>query len=88
MRMTDAWVRTRLINLEVRIRSSRCRGGRDMTAGSTGSTPRDWAGGPSMRILIQRICIAFKGLERPNVVDNATRDNAATEVESWNVRKF
>lgn len=53
-----------------------------MTAGSTGSTPNDCAGGPSIRILIHKICIAFKGFGRPKVVDKATNDRAATEVES------
>ena len=62
--------------------ASRWRGGRDMTAGSTGSTPSDWAGGPSMRMFIQRICIAFRGLGKPSVVDNATSDKAATEVDN------
>ena len=66
----------------VSINASRCRGGRDMTAGSTGSTPNDCAGGPSMRILIHKICIAFNGFGNPNVVDNATKDNAATEVDN------
>jgi hypothetical protein len=82
MRMTDACVRTRLMTFDVKIKASRWRGGRSMTAGSTGSTPKDWAGGPSIRILIQRICIAFNGLGNPRVVDNATSDNAATDVES------
>ena len=66
----------------VRMRASRWRGGRDITAGSTGSTPRDWAGGPSMRMLIQRICIAFNGLGSPSVVLSATNESAATEVDS------
>jgi hypothetical protein len=34
----------------VKTRAWRGRGGRAMTAGSTGSTPRDWAGGPSIRM--------------------------------------
>ena len=38
------------------------RGGRRMTVGSTGSTPSDCAGGPSMMMLIHRICIALSGL--------------------------
>ncbi len=32
------------------------------TSESTGSTPRLCAGGPSIIIFIQRICIAFNGL--------------------------
>jgi hypothetical protein len=51
-----------------------------MTAGSTGSTPSDCAGGPSIRILIHRICIAFKGFGNPSVVEMAMNDNAATDV--------
>lgn len=38
------------------------RGGCLRTSGSTGSTPRLCAGGPSMMILIHRICMAFNGL--------------------------
>jgi hypothetical protein len=48
--ITDAWMITRLRRVDVMVRAVLERGGRDMTAGSTGSTPRDWAGGPSMRI--------------------------------------
>ena len=51
-----AEVRTRWIRARVRTRAPRGRGGRDMTAGSTGSTPRDCAGGPSIRI--SRKCIS------------------------------
>jgi len=40
-KIMEAWVRTRLITLGVRIRASRLRGGLVITAGSTGSTPRD-----------------------------------------------
>ena len=45
-----AEVRTRWIKGRVRTRAFLERGGRVMTAGSTGSTPRDWAGGPSIRM--------------------------------------
>lgn len=48
--MMEAEVRTRWMRARVRTRAVRERGGRDMMAGSTGSTPRDCAGGPSMRI--------------------------------------
>ena len=34
------------------------------------------AGGPSIIILIHRICIAFRGLGHPNTIDNVIRDNA------------
>jgi hypothetical protein len=70
------------MTFEVNINSFLSRGGRSMMAGSTGSTPSDCAGGPSINILIQRICMAFSGLGSPNVVDSAINDNAATEVES------
>ena len=45
-----AEVRTRWIRGRVRTRAFFDRGGRVITAGSTGSTPSDWAGGPSIRI--------------------------------------
>lgn len=50
----DADVRTRLIRAFVNTGAFRLRGGRLITSGSTGSTPRDCAGGPSM--IISRIC--------------------------------
>lgn len=43
-----AEVRTRRRRARVRTGALRGRGGRDITSGSTGSTPRDWAGGPSI----------------------------------------
>ena len=48
--MIVAEVRTRRMRGRVRTRAFLERGGRDITEGSTGSTPRDWAGGPSIRI--------------------------------------
>lgn len=57
-----AEVRTRWIRARVRTRAFFGRGGRDMTAGSTGSTPRDWAGGPSIRISVD--CFSVFGEER------------------------
>lgn len=51
--MMEAEVRTRWMRARVRTRAVRERGGRDIIAGSTGSTPRDWAGGPSMRISVE-----------------------------------
>ena len=48
--MMEAEVRTRVRSGRVRTRADLERGGRVITAGSTGSTPRDWAGGPSMRM--------------------------------------
>lgn len=39
-------------------------------------------------LLIQRICMAFKGLFNPNKVAMAIKVKAATLVLSWNVKKF
>ncbi len=50
--MMEAEVRTRWMSRRVSTRAVLERGGRDIIEGSTGSTPRDWAGGPSMRISI------------------------------------
>lgn len=47
---------------------------------STDSTPRLWAGGPSMIIFIHRICIALRGFGRFKAVVSATSPIAATEV--------
>ena len=80
-------------------------GGLRITAGSTGSTPSDWLGGPefafsfitmdsesedapSIRMLINRICIAFRGLLRPKNVLSVISVNAAMAVLSWKDRKF
>lgn len=52
--MMAADVMTRVINGQVRTGALRFRGGRIMTSGSTGSTPRDCAGGPSMMISVAR----------------------------------
>jgi hypothetical protein len=48
----DAEVRTRVMRGQVRTGALRFRGGRVMTSRSTGSTPRDWAGGPSIMMSI------------------------------------
>jgi len=48
--MIIADVETRDISRRVITGASLDRGGLFITAGSTGSTPKDWAGGPSMRI--------------------------------------
>lgn len=50
--MIEAEVKTRCITRRVRTRAVLERGGRDMIEGSTGSTPRDCAGGPSMRMSV------------------------------------
>jgi hypothetical protein len=49
MMMLADWS-TRLRSVGVRTRAVLERGGRLIIVGSTGSTPRDWAGGPSMRM--------------------------------------
>ena len=56
-----------------------------MTSESTGSTPRLWAGGPSMIIFIHRICIALSGLGSLNIVAMAISDKAAIEVDNCEV---
>lgn len=40
-------------------------GGRFMISGCTVSTPKLCAGGPSISILIHKICIGFKGFSNP-----------------------
>merc|ERR1719410_409248 len=55
---------------------------------SAGSTPRLCAGGPSMMMLIHRICIGFRGLAVPIRVEMEIRERAAILVLSWNRRKF
>jgi hypothetical protein len=81
------------------------RGGRRITAGSTGSTPNDCDGGPSaqdqyllktregisppsIRMLMNRICIALSGFDSPSSVLSVMRVSAAAAVLSWNERKF
>ena len=59
-----------------------------MIAGSTGSTPSDCEGGPSIRMLINRICIGFRGLSSPSIVLSVMSVSAAAAVDSWNDRKF
>jgi hypothetical protein len=48
----EAEVRTRVMRGQVRTGALRFRGGRVITSGSTGSTPRDCAGGPSMMMSV------------------------------------
>lgn len=43
---------------------------------------------PSIRILINKICIAFSGLLSPNIVLSVISVNAAAAVLNWNDRKF
>ena len=57
-------------------------GGLFMMSFSGGSTPRLWAGGPSMMMLIQRICIGFRGFGVCIRVDRVIRDRAAMLVLS------
>lgn len=84
----DAENSTRYNNLFVIIGASFFRGGRRITAGSTGSTPRLWLGGPSMRILMNKICIALSGLLSPSIVLRVISVSAAAAVLSWKARKF
>lgn len=58
------------------------------TSWSTGSTPKDWAGGPSIIMLIHNICMAFSGFAMPINVANAIKDRAAIDVLNWNRTKF
>lgn len=98
-----ALINTRCKRRLVNAGEPRGRGGRDMTSGSTGSTPRDCAGGPSImmsndvsyfhqiiivNLLIHNICIAFSGLSNPKHVQMNTKLKAAALVLSWKVRKF
>ena len=43
---------------------------------------------PSMRMLMNRICIALSGLLSPNIVLSVISVSAAAAVLSWNDRKF
>lgn len=45
-------------------------------------------GGPSIIILIQRICMAFNGFGIPIRVERAINDSAAIDVLNWNRTKF
>ena len=70
-------IKTLTIKSNVIIGSLTFRGGFDIMSESTGSTPRLWAGGPSMIMLIHKICIAFKGFGICNKVDMAINNSAA-----------
>lgn len=59
-----------------------------MICGSAGSTPRLWAGGPSMMMLIQRICMGLSGFGVSIRVDSVIRESAAMLVLIWNRTKF
>ena len=48
-----------------------------MTSRSTGSTPRLWAGGPSMMIFIHKICMALSGLGSLRKVEIVMSEMAA-----------
>ena len=47
-----------------------------------------WALIPSMRILINKICMALRGLLNPKKVLIVIRVRAATAVLNWNDKKF
>ena len=58
-------VRTRCMRARVRTRALFARGGRAIIEESTGSTPNDCAGGPSIRISIEgRLVLRSNGLTR------------------------
>lgn len=86
--MSSAEESTRLMIALSMMGSDAFRGARFTTSPSTGSTPRLCAGGPSMMILIQRICMAFRGFGSPARFASATMLRAATLVESWKVKKL
>jgi hypothetical protein len=54
--MIIAEVKTRRRRRGVKIAASRARGGFFITSSSTGSTPNDWAGGPSIKMSIRSQC--------------------------------
>merc|ERR1719376_124838 len=72
----------------VRMGSLIFRGGFLRTVWSTGSSPSDCAGGPSMITLIQRICMGLRGLGTSSSVDKEMSIRAEIEVDSWNVTKL
>jgi hypothetical protein len=43
---------------------------------------------PSMRMLMNRICMGFSGLLSPNIVLRVINVSAAAAVLSWKERKF
>jgi hypothetical protein len=87
-RMRRPEVRTRKMRGRVMMSSCCLRGGRCITDESTDSTPRDCARGPSMMMLIHKICMGLSGLGRPIKLFIATRLKAATDVLSWKDKKF
>lgn len=86
--MTLAEKATRYSRRLVKMGAVLGRGGRFIASRSTGSTPSDCEGGPSMMTLMKRICIALSGFGSPSAVERVMRDRAATAVESWKQRKF
>jgi hypothetical protein len=56
--------------------------------GKVGITETDGGDIPSMRMLMNRICIAFRGLLSPNIVLSVINVSAAAAVLSWKERKF
>ena len=71
--MSDAENRTRHIKRFVMMAASFLRGGLRMTAGSTGSTPKDWDGGPIGTVLVRcerRLCVqrtVHKDVDKQNL---------------------
>jgi hypothetical protein len=56
--------------------------------GKVGIAETDGSDIPSMRMLMNRICIAFSGLLSPNIVLSVINVSAAAAVLSWKERKF
>jgi hypothetical protein len=55
---------------------------------STGSTPKLCAGGPSIMMLIHKICIALRGDGSPKAVATLAIARAANDVLNWKERKL
>ena len=73
----------RLMSLEFGKPSSTGLGGRPMTLPWRFSTPKATAGGPSMRILMTRICVAVNGSSQPKIkVEITINATAATLVDT------
>jgi hypothetical protein len=71
-----ALMRMFIMSLKSIMNSSVRRGGLFSTSESTGSTPKLCAGGPSIIMFIHKICIAFNGLGKWNIVEKAINDSA------------
>ena len=86
--MSAALLTARVNKALVTMESVTFRGGARNIRSSTGSTPRLWAGGPSIIIFIHNICIAFSGEGKLNTVATLSIANAANDVLNWNDKKL